>query len=198
MSDCSCHSANQKLQRRTLIVLLLVNAGLFLVEGTAGLLAQSTALLADSLDMLADAIVYGLSLYAVGRAAHHKTRVAVLSGGFQMGLAGLMLVDVLRRWWVGSAPVSAAMVGIGLLALLGNLYCLSAIARHRKDEIHMRASWIFSRNDVIANLSVIASGFLVSLLNSRWPDLIIGFAIAALVFKGGVAILQDAVEYKAG
>lgn len=190
--SCDCHSANETVQRKTLILLLAVNAAMFGLEAIAGILSQSTALLADSLDMLADATVYGLSLYAVGHSLRAKTRAASLSGIFQIALAGLILTDVIRRWLGGSSPVSAAIVGMGIVALLANLYCLRAIAKHRKGEVHMRASWIFSRNDVVANLGVILSGLLVSLLHSRIPDLVIGFAIAGLVLKGGFSILQDA------
>lgn len=192
MSDCDCHQASEKLQRRTLAILVTVNAGMFAIESITGLLAQSTALLADSLDMFADATVYGLSLYAIGRGDGSKTRAALWSGVCQITLAGLILTDVIRRAWVGSEPVSALMVGIGLVALLANLYCLRAIAEHRQTEVHLRASWIFSRNDVIANLGTIASGFLVSLFDSPLPDLAIGLAIAALVLRGGIEIVQYA------
>jgi len=48
-------------QRRVLVVVLGLNAAMFVTEGVAGLLAHSTALLADSADMLGDAIVYGFS-----------------------------------------------------------------------------------------------------------------------------------------
>ncbi|MEL6248689.1 MAG: cation transporter [Cyanobacteria bacterium J06648_16] len=193
MSDCGCQmEAKHAAQRRALGYLLLINAAMFCLEAFTGVLAHSTALIADSLDMLADATVYGISLLAVGRSAADKTRAAALSGVFQMTLAGLVLVDVLRKLFWGSHPESALMMGIGLLALLANIACLWILARHRQGDIHMRASWIFSKNDVIANLSVIGAGLLVALLQSRLPDLLIGFGIAALVLWGGVQILQAA------
>jgi Co/Zn/Cd efflux system component len=61
----------------------------------------------------------------------------------------------------------------------------------------MRASWVFSKNDVIANLGVILAGVLVGWTGSRIPDLIIGFVVALIVFRGGLLILQDARETKA-
>lgn len=191
MSDCDCHAASQVVQRRTLGLLLMVNAGMFVVESVAGAIAHSTALLADSLDMFADAMVYGLSLYAVGQSSQRQTHAACLSGLFQVTLAGFMLAEVVRRWFVGREPLSSLMIGMGLMALMANLYCLATIAKHRRGEIHMRASWIFSRNDVIANLSVIVSGLLVWLFHSQIPDLVVGCAIAALVLRGGITILQD-------
>ncbi|MDH5632734.1 MAG: cation transporter [Gammaproteobacteria bacterium] len=179
-------------QRRDLIILLLINAVMFVVELAAGWIAQSAGLVADSLDMFADAAVYGIALYAVARSANLKITAARLSGLFQMILALTVLLEVGRRVLVGSEPESPLMIAIGLLALAANVACLLLIARHRKGEVHMRASWIFSANDVMANVAVIASGFLVAWLDSRWPDLVVGLAIAVLVFYGGRRILVEA------
>ena len=82
------------------------------------------------------------------------------------------------------------MIGISLLALAANVTCLLLIARHRHGGAHMKASWIFSTNDVLANLGVIAAGALVALTGSRLPDLLIGAAVALLVFVGAVRILR--------
>lgn len=60
----------------------------------------------------------------------------------------------------------------------------------------MRASWIFTQNDVISNFSVIIAGFLVDRFNSPLPDLIVGFAIAILVMRGGIDIIRDARREK--
>ena len=197
MSDCGCQvEAKNAAQRKALGYLLIINATMFLLEVITGVLAQSTALIADSLDMLADATVYGIALYAVGRSHLDKIRAASLSGLFQMTLAALVLVDVIRKFFSGSYPESALMIGVGLVALIANIVCLWFIAKHRKGDVHMRASWIFSKNDVIANISVISAGGLVTLFQSRLPDLIIGLAISILVLRGGVQILQEAHSEK--
>ncbi|NJL03218.1 MAG: cation transporter [Spirulinaceae cyanobacterium SM2_1_0] len=193
MSDCGCQlEAKNAAQRRVLGLLLVVNAAMFVLEVTTGVLAQSTALIADSLDMLADATVYGISLSVVGRSAVDKTRAAFLSGVFQITLASLVLLDVIRKFISGSRPESALMMGIGFIALTANVLCLWLLAKHRHGEVHMRASWIFSKNDVIANLSVIGAGLLVNVFQSRLPDLVIGLAIAILVLRGGIQILRAA------
>ncbi|MGI0486763.1 cation diffusion facilitator family transporter [Pantanalinema rosaneae CENA516] len=193
MSDCGCEiKAKNAAERRTLLWLLAINGIMFAVELIAGLLANSTALLADSLDMLADATVYGISLAAVGGSKQGKIRAALISGSFQITLAGLVLVDGIRRFILGSEPESGWMIGIGAIALLANVVCLLLIAKHRQGEVHMRASWIFSRNDVIANLGVICAGGLVQLFNSRLPDLIMGLLITGLVLRGGIEIIRDA------
>ncbi len=177
-------------EARTLWTLLAVNAAMFVVEVVAGWLAQSTGLIADSLDMLADAMVYGLGLYAVGRATRTKVRAAHASGLLQGALATGVLADVARRALAGSAPEAPAMIGISLLALTANVACLLLIARHRHGGAHMKASWIFSTNDVIANVGVIVAGALVAWTGSRVPDLAIGAAVGLVVLGGAVRILR--------
>jgi Co/Zn/Cd efflux system component len=190
--DCDCHfEARDRDQRRTLVVLLLINAAMFGVEIAAGLLAQSTGLIADSLDMLADAAVYGIGLYAVGRALRVKTNAARLSGILQIALALLVAADVARRFVRGSEPQSLIMMAVGTVALAANVFCLVLIAKHRDGEVHMRASWIFSKNDVIANLGIIAGGALVAATGSRVPDLVIGLFIVQMVLRGGLRILAE-------
>ncbi len=193
MSDCGCHmEAKNGAERKTLRILLVINGVMFFVGLVAGILAHSTALVADSLDMFADASVYTMSLYAVGKSAYHKNRAATLSGIFQMTLAAMVVIDVIRRFIGGSSPESEWMMIIALLSLIANSYSLYLLSKHRQGEVHMRASWIFTQNDVIASFSVIIAGLLVTLFNSRFPDLIVGFGIACLVVWGGIRIIQDA------
>ena len=174
----------------SLRLLLAINAVLFLVESVAGWLAQSTGLIADSLDMLADAFVYGLGLWAVARSSMAKLRAAHASGVLQAFLAAGVFVDVARRWVTGSAPEPPTMIGISTLALAGNVSCLLFLARHRHGGAHMKASWIFSTNDVLANLGVMAAGALVAATGSRLPDLVVGTLVAALVLLGAIRILR--------
>lgn len=195
MSDCDCHfEARDDEQRKVLRTLLAINGVMFVVELVVGLIAQSSGVMADSLDMLADAMVYGVGLYAVGRAAAIKQRSARWSGVFQIALAAGIFVDVARRAIWGSEPHSTLMMIIASVALVANAWCLSLLQKHRHGEVHMRASWIFSRSDVIANAGVILAGILVWLTGSRWPDLIVGSVIAAVVVRGGVEILRDAAR----
>ncbi len=197
MSDCDCHiEIKNKEESRVLIILLAINGFMFLVEIVLGTMSESTALIADSLDMLADATVYAIGLYAVGKAASVKINAAHLSGIFQIGLGLMVLFDVIRRTLVGSEPESFLMVTVGLAALVANVICLQLISKHRDGEVHMRASWIFSKNDVIANVGIIIAGVLVHLLDSPFPDLFIGFVIAFIVVRGGIDIMRDANQEK--
>jgi cation diffusion facilitator family transporter len=199
MSDCDCDiEINDASQKRTLVILLLINAVMFVVELTLGWYAQSTGLIADSVDMLADATVYGIGLYAVGRSTSHKAHAALASGWYQLALGLLIILDVLRRAIAGSEPLSTMMIAVGIAALISNIICLRLIERHRNGEVHMRASWIFSRNDVIANAGVIAGGVLVLVFENRWPDLLIGALIAVLILNGARHIIRDARQVLAG
>ncbi len=197
MSSCGCEiEINNRDQRRVLILLLAINGVMFIAEITAGIIGNSTALIADSLDMLADATVYAIGLYAVGRSLLVKAKAAHISGIFQIVLGLGVLIDIVRRTITGSEPESFMMIVVGMVALIANTICLALIYKHRQGEVHMRASWIFSKNDVIANLSVIGAGLLVAYTGSFWPDLIIGLLIATIVIRGGIHIINDANREK--
>ena len=170
--------------------LLVINALMFVLEMTVGWLAQSAGLIADSLDMFADAAVYGLALYAVGHSAQMKLRAAHFAGWLQLALALFALSEVLRRYLFGSEPASTLMMIFGLIALCANVLCLALIARSKDSGAHMKASWIFSANDVIANAGVIVAGLLVAWTGSRYPDLIIGLLIGLVVLNGARKILR--------
>lgn len=198
MSGCGCEiEIKDREQSRVLILLLAINGVMFIAEIIAGIIGDSTALIADSLDMLADATVYAIGLYAVGRSLLVKAKAAHISGIFQIVLGLGVLFDIVRRSVIGSEPESMMMVLVGVVALVANTICLVLIYKHRQGEVHMRASWIFSKNDVIANVGVIAAGLLVAYTDSHWPDLIIGLLIATVVTRGGLHIIKDAKGEKA-
>lgn len=181
-------------ERRTLRLLLLINAAMFFVEAATGWIADSMGLIADSLDMFADAGVYAAALWAVGSSSRRKARAAGLSGVIQLVLALVAALEVLRRWRQGSDPESVLMISISLLALAANATCVWLLRKHRHGEVHMRASWIFSTTDVQVNIGVILAGVLVMMTGSAWPDLIVGMLVCGLVIRGGVRILKEALR----
>lgn len=172
--------------------IFLINAIMFAVGFVGGWVAQSTGLIADSLDMFADATVFGLSMYAVGRSPAHKKKAARLSGYLQMALAIFALSEVIRRFIVGSEPHAPYMMVLASVALIANVTCMLILAKHREGEVHMRASWIFLSNDVVANAGVIFAGLLVKLTSSQIPDLVIGAIIGIVVLSGSIKILKVA------
>lgn len=181
-------------ERRTLYIALTLNATMFVVGMIAGLAAESSGLIADALDMLSDATAYGIGLLAVGRSQRFKAGAATLSGGLLMTLGVLLLVDIVRRAVVGSEPEGGWMMGVAVLSLAVNTFVLRLLSRYRKGEVHLRATWIFTRADVVANLGVIASGIVVAVTHSRYPDLVIGAAIGTYIIKEALEILREARE----
>jgi Co/Zn/Cd efflux system component len=193
MTDCGCEfAATNDVQRLTLRWVLAINAFMFAVEITVGILAASTGLAADSLDMLADASVYAISLYAVGRSVGVRTTAASISGWLQIVLGVAVLAESCRRYFFGGEPIGTAMIAMGALALVANSWCLWLLSKHRHGDVNFRASWIFSANDVIANIGVIISGVAVLATGSQLPDLLIASIIAMVVVRGGVKILREA------
>lgn len=189
---CKVRTDIPERQRRVLRAVLWINAVMFVTELGAGLMAHSTALLADSVDMLGDAIVYGGSLYVIGRGAAWPARVALLKGGIMAAFGAAVLAEVALKLGRGLLPAAPMMTGIGLLALAANAVVLALLARHRDDDINMRSAWLCSRNDVIANAGVLAAAGGVALSGSAWPDIVVGLVIASLFSGSALSVLLDA------
>jgi hypothetical protein len=178
-------------QRKLLWTVLAINFAFFIIEMTTGLISNSMGLVADSLDMLADSFVYAISLFAVGGTVARKRNIARLAGYFQVTLAVIGFVEVIRRFvGVEEMPDFSTMIIVSILALIANGTCLYLLQTSKSKEAHMRASTIFTSNDVIINLGVITAGLLVNWLDSSKPDLIIGTIVFAVVIQGAVKILR--------
>jgi len=117
---------------------------------------------------------------------------ATASGMLQLALGFGVLIEAVRRFIGGGEPIGVAMMAMGLIALIANSFCRWLIAKHKGGDVNFRASYIFSANDVIANIGVIVSGLIVKLSGSQIPDLVIGILIAGVVIRGGVKILRMA------
>lgn len=199
MSDCCSDKASelealQLHQASTLKIVLGINAVMFVVEFLAGLLSGSVSLIADSLDMLGDALVYGFSIFAVTRGQRTKAFSALLKG-IIMAIFGLIVLgQVAYKIAVPRVPAFGVIGVIGLIALAANGICLSLLWRYRADDINMSSVWLCSRNDIIANSSVICAAAAVSITGSAWPDLIVGAAIAALFLKSAVTVLVESTR----
>lgn len=183
-------SMNDQEEMMALKKALFIMTFMFLVEIISGIYADSIGLISDSLDMLADAAVFALSLYAVGKAVHFKKNAAKISGYLQITLVIGTVIELVRKFIAGSEPIGPMMIVIALIALISNALCMWILYRHRNNEVHMKASWIFLSNDVIVNLGVILAGILVILTSSHIPDLIIGLITVTAVFVGAIRILR--------
>lgn len=182
---------DEDIQRSILIKVLIINFSLFVAEALYGFLSGSMGLLADSLDMLADAFVYGLSLYAIGHAASAKKRVAGISGYIQLSLALIGAFEVIRRFITPSeAPEYVTMIIVSLFALTGNWASLVLLKKAKSQEAHIKASMIFTSNDIIINMGVIAAAVIVYLSGSQIPDLVIGGVVFGIVLRGAFRIIS--------
>lgn len=186
--------ASNEADRKILRSVLLINLGQSAAGIGFGMWAASTALMGAGLDNLADASVYAVSLYAVGRAAMVKVRAARLSGFLLIGLAALLLLDVLRRFAGGEEPVGPAMMAMAALNAALNLVCLRLLRRHRGEDVNFQASAIFTNNDSIVNGAIVLSGVLVMWLGSNIPDLVLGVIVAGIAANGGREILREASQ----
>lgn len=182
---------DDNVQSKLLWQVLMINAVFFVLEMTFGLLAHSMGLVADSLDMLADAFVYGLSLFAVGAVVARKKSIAKFSGYVQIFLAVIGIIEVIRRYFrMDGMPDYTTMIIVSAFALLANWLCLYLLQKSKSNDAHMKASMIFTSNDIIINASVIAAGILVHVLADRTPDLIIGSVVFVIVLRGALRILK--------
>ena len=178
-------------QRKMLWTVLAINFAFFVLEITTGFISGSMGLVADSLDMLADAMVYGLSLFAIGSSLSRKKRTASISGYLQLLLAVLGFIEVIRRFFgAEELPDFQIMIVVSILALMANSYSLYLLQKAKSKEAHMQASMIFTSNDIIINTGVILAGALVFFTQSKLPDLIIGGIVFIIVTRGAIRILK--------
>ncbi|CKK59750.1 cation transporter [Neisseria meningitidis] len=182
---------DEHLEKRLLYQVLMINFVFFIIECSVGIFANSMGLIADSLDMLADSFVYILALSAIGMTLAYKKRVAFLAGITQIILALFGVIEVIRRF-IGAEqlPNYQLMIGTAFLALIANWLCLYLLSKNQNKEIHIKASMIFTSNDIIINIGVIAAGALTLFTHSSYPDLIIGMIVFVIVLFGARNILK--------
>lgn len=196
--DSCCENKSTELaelrsrQGRVLYIVLAVNAVMFVFEFVSGWLARSTALLGDSLDMFGDASVYALTLYALHRTARTRAGAAFVKGLFMLLFGVVVIADAVRKSLLGVVPEAEWMGVVGLIALAANTVCFLLLYRHRSDDLNMRSTWLCSRNDLIANTSVIGAAVAVGLTGTLWPDVAVGLAIAALFLHSAWQVLTEA------
>jgi Co/Zn/Cd efflux system component len=181
-------------QSATLRLVLGVNLVLFAVVATAGFWQGSNALISDAADSLGDALVYTVSLFVVARSAHWKALTALGKGliqlAFGLAAAGAVVYKLLHP----TLPAAEVVSGVGLFSLAGNLTCAWLLLRHRDEDLNMNSVWLCSRNDVVNNIAVIAAGVLVGVLDSQWPDLVVGALIAALFLHTCYGVIGRALR----
>ena len=181
-------------QKSTLVKVLWINAGMFLVIAGAALYGRSTALLSDSLDNLGDALTYGLSLYVVSQSVEAKARVALFKGLLILLGASVVIGQVLWKLFHPIVPSFEVMGAFSLAGVAANGLCLWLLWRHRSEDINMSSVYECSRNDIASNLSVLLAAGGVWLFQSGWPDIIIASLLAVLLLRSSIHVLRGAIH----
>jgi Co/Zn/Cd efflux system component len=184
----------KKQQIKVLWAVLLINSVMFVVELGIGINSDSLLLTEDSLDMLGDALVYGSILYVLKKGSKAQAGPALLKGMIMFLSAMAVFARACYQIQAGTTPEVRAMSAIGFIALLANLLCLYLLTRHRNDNLNMSSVWLCSRNDIIANISLLGATVLVFLTNSLLPDLIVGLLLTFLFAKSAGKVLSQSWE----
>jgi len=198
MADECCQKKASELaklsqrQSKVLWAVLGINAVMFVVELTAGIRANSLALTGDSLDMLGDAVAYGSSLYVINKGRKSQAASALLKGAIMFASAIAVFARATYQVSQTTSPELELMGVVGLVALGANIVCLVLLTRHREDNLNMSSVWLCSRNDLIANTSVLIAAALVWLTHSPLPDLLVGIFITFIFAKSAGRVLSEA------
>ncbi len=191
-NNCSIDALRER-QRGTLLIVLAINALMFVVIAAAALYGNTTALLADSLDNLGDALTYGLSLYAVARGARVKARVALFKGALIFLAACVVAAQIVYKLFVPVVPVFEVMGLFSLLGLIANSICLFLLWRHRHEDVNMSSVWECSRNDIVSNISVFVAAGAVWLTGSGWPDIAVATVLVLFLLRSAIRVIQSAL-----
>ena len=179
--------------KRALIAVIIINAIMFFVEMTAGLVSGSQALKADALDFAGDTATYALSLLVIGASIKTRARASLVKSASLAVIAIAVLTMTILRVLDGTPPEAGTMGVIGLLALLANLMSVFILLRWRDGDSNVRSVWLCSRNDAIGNVGVIVAGGLVAATGAAWPDLVVAALLASLFLKSAATIAVQAI-----
>ena len=196
MSDDCCQNKGKDLENikkqhsNILWIVLFINLIMFVIEIVSGFRARSLALTGDSLDMLGDALVYGSSIFVIYKSQHAQARVSLLKGLIMLGFAFIVLLRGLYKLDNWSIPLHQTMSSIGIIALVANLFCLLLLTKYRKDNLNMSSVWLCSRNDIVANSSVLMAAFTTGIYPSPLPDILVGFLLTFIFTKSSLKVIR--------
>jgi Co/Zn/Cd efflux system component len=197
-----CHAphppGNDLSYRRVLWIALAANVAMFGVELVASVYSGSTALAADAADFLGDSANYALSLGALAMGGGWLSRVALLKGAAMSFYGMAVLAYAAWRAWLGVPPEPLTMGLVGTLALAVNFGVAALLYRFREGDANMRSVWLCTRNDVIANLLVLAAAAGVLGTATVWPDVAVAVVLAALGLSSGRVVIRQALAEMRG
>ncbi len=193
--DSGCEiNAESISQRRTLWIVLAINFIMFFVLVLGSVWGRTVSLYAESFDNLGDAITYGISIWAVGKGAHAKAKVALFKGVLILGGACSVMASLVYKWYTLEVPFYEVMGSFAIASLLANLVCLGLLWRHRNDDLNMESVWHCSRNDIITNSTVIIASGLVWYFDSWVPDIVLGALLFLYLLRSGMTITIKSIQ----
>ncbi len=197
-----CHNHNfdgaSAQYKRVLGVVIGINALMFIIEMSYGIVGESQALKADALDFLSDSLTYAMSLWAIGRPADTRSNVALIKGFSLLALAIWIVVSTFYYILVTNNPSSSIMSSVAIAALAANLISVLLLMKYRDGDANIRSVWLCSRNDAIGNVAVLFAAGAVALTQTHWPDLVIALLLAGLFTQSSVKIIRQAWMEKQG
>ncbi len=198
MPGCSHHHPTAPIDdsryRQALVAVLVINAAMFAIEGTAGLVGGSVALQADALDFLGDAATYALSLAVLGSALRWRASAALVKGVTMATFGSWVVGASIYQAVVETVPSAPMMSGVGIAALAANLASAAILFRFRSGDSNRLSAWLCTRNDAIGNVAVIAAGGAVFLTNSGWPDVAVGLVMGGLALQSAYLVITQAKQ----
>lgn len=135
-----------------------------------------------------------LALLRARQSRRARAGATLVKGGFMLLFGVVVVADAIRKLVIQEVPAADWMGIVGALALLANGFCFAMLYRHRADDLNMHSTWLCSRNDLIANSSVIVAAGLVAVTSTLWPDIIVGLGIAALFLHSAWQVIRDATR----
>ena len=178
--------------KRVLLIVIGINALMFLIEMAYGIVGDSQALKADALDFLSDSVTYAMSLWAIGRSVETRSMVALIKGFSLLVLAIWIVGSTVYFALVANNPSSSIMSGVAITALIANLVSVILLMKYRDGDANVRSVWLCSRNDAIGNVAVLFAAVAVAITQTRWPDLLIAMVLAGLFVNSSVQIIRQA------
>lgn len=182
--------------KRILWIIIAINGVMFGVEMVAGWIAQSQALQADALDFIGDTLSYGISLWAIGKAATIRSNAAIFKGISLLLMSLWVFGSTGYRVFVMNNPEAITMGVIAIAAFIANLTCVLLLVKYKDGDANVRSVWLCSRNDAIGNLIVLIAASGVWATSSAWPDLIVAGIMAGLFLSSAWQITTQALREK--
>jgi Co/Zn/Cd efflux system component len=180
--------------RRALVIVILINAMMFVVEMMAGYASQSMALRADALDFFGDTVTYSITLYVIGKSAQMRAGAALLKGVSLFLMGAWILVSTFYSVMARDLPQAEVMGVIGFLAFFANVLSAFLLYKYRNGDANVRSVWLCSRNDAVGNIAVIMAAGGVLATNTPWPDIAVAVVMASLFMTSSVQIMFQAKQ----